>query len=231
MARSFPLGPAALFGWIALVGVVGGLIVIPTAIAGQPPTMATPLPEALDYFRHTELVGLGAVISVFLAGLPILPFGLGLRTLFGSADDPRAGRLADIGMAILIVTLPIYVVCGALGAALATAAAGDATTFPALHAFYQLLYNGSADVLEGAWIGAFSLAALLAPMPRLVGWLGLVLAASRWIKAFVPVAAIPGAIIPISGILFVAWFLAVVVLLTMRARGATAAARPAMAAG
>src|SRR2546423_5095587 len=49
---------------------------------------------------------------------------------------------------------------------------------------------------------------------RWIGWLGVAVALSRWIKAFVPVSGVPETIIPISGILFLAWFLAIVVALT-----------------
>jgi hypothetical protein len=228
MARAFPLRLAAAFGWIGFVGVAGGLIALPTAIAGQPPTMNTPLADVLAYFRHGELVALTAVVSVFVAGLPILPFGLGLREITGSS---RGQAMADLGFLVLVITLPIYVVSDAIGAALTTAASGDPGTFASLHALYQLLYNGAADVLEGAWIGAFSIAALWAPVPRWFGWLGLALAASRWVKAFVPVAAVPEAIIPVSGVLFVAWFLAAVILVTRRAMAGEASTVAVATAG
>jgi hypothetical protein len=223
---SFSLRVSAAAGWIAFLGIVGGLIIIPTLIAGQPPTAATPTADAMAYFGHHDLVAINAVLSVFVGGLPIVPFGLGLRETFGGRADDRAAVLADIGLLLLIATLPVYVVSGAIGAALATAASGDVATFNVLHQLYQLLYNGAADVLEGAWIGAFSLAALSGSVPRWIGWLGITLAASRWIKAFVPLGSVPDAIISVSGLLFVAWFLVVVVALTMRVRGSTRAVAP-----
>ena len=217
MTRTVPLSFAAVAGWIAFVGVAGGLILVPTIIAGQPPTMNTATADAIAYFRHRELIPLNAVISVFIAALPILPFGLGIWQVLGAGPDPRAATWADLGFLTLVVTVPIYVVCSALGAALSFAVDAPAS-FTMLHQLYQLLYNGAADVLEGAWIGAFALAALWAPVPRWLGWLGLVLATSRWVKAFVPVAAVPEAIIAISGVLFLAWFLAIVVVVTRAAR-------------
>ncbi|MEP7106291.1 MAG: hypothetical protein ABI838_10640, partial [Chloroflexota bacterium] len=56
------LGAAA--GWLALVGVVAGLIVIPTVIAGQPPTSYTELSAVRAYFAHPEL----AILLGFVSG-------------------------------------------------------------------------------------------------------------------------------------------------------------------
>src|SRR5207247_1213069 len=82
---------------------------------------------------------------------------------------------------------------------------------------YDVMYDGGADVLEGAWIGAFSIAGLWSPLPRWVAWLGLAVAGSRWIKAFIPVAAVPEAVSPLSGVLFIVWFAAIVVVVTRAA--------------
>jgi hypothetical protein len=208
------LGAAA--GWVAFVGVVGGLIVIPTVIAGQPPTIRTPAADVARYFAHPEFVGLFAVVATLLAGVPIIPFGLGIRAMAGEGSA-RSRVLAELGFLLLIATVPVYVVSDALGAVLA-ASQSDAAVFGSVHQLYELLYNGSADALEGAWIGAFSLAMLDSTLPRWLGWLGVVLAASRWVKAFVPVtSAVPDAVITVSGVLFLAWFLAVVIALTRRA--------------
>jgi hypothetical protein len=221
------LGAAA--GWVAFLGVVGGLIVIPTVIAGQPPTIRTPEADVARYFAHPEFVGLFAVVATLLAGIPIIPFGLGIRAM-AAEGSARSRVLADMGLLVLIATVPVYVASDALGAALA-ASQSDGAVFGSIHQLYELLYNGSADVLEGAWIGAFSLAMLDTTLPRWVGWLGLVLAASRWIKAFVPVTpAIPEAIIAVSGVLFLTWFLTIVVALTRRALRPAARVTPVTAA-
>ena len=73
-------------------------------------------------------------------------------------------------------------------------------------------------LLEGAWIGAFSTAILWTTFPRWIGWLGIAVMVSRWIKAFVPVAPVPEVVIPIGGVLFLIWFLAIVIGLTRVAR-------------
>jgi hypothetical protein len=210
---------AAAAGWVSFLGIVGGLILIPTLIAGQPPTASTPLPQAMAYFAHRDLIGVSALLAVFVGGMPIVPFAIGLRELFGDGSD-AAHDWAEIAFFLLIATLPVYVVSGAIGGALATPAAADPTVFAPLHQLYQLLYNGAADVLEGAWIGAFGLAAVLGARSgstRAMGWLGIALGFSRWLKAFVAVGAMTDAVIPVSGLLFVGWFLAVVVALSVRA--------------
>jgi hypothetical protein len=214
-SRSLQIGAAA--GWFALIGIVGGLIVIPTLIGGQPPTAATSVADAMRYFGHPGFALLNALVSVFVAGVPIVPFGLGLRTMLRDSPDGQATFMADVGLLLLIVALPVYVVSGAIGGALAATAGGDPAIFGVLHQLYRFLYNGAADVLEGAWIGAFAIAAMIGGGSRWISWLGIALAASRWLKAFVPFGG-PDAIIPVSGLLFIGWFLATVVMLTLRAR-------------
>ena len=218
MGASFEVRLGAAAGWVALVGIVVGLIAIPMALAGQPPTVHTELPAVMAYFHHPEFVAIDGVLAAFFGIVATLLFGYGLRAVLASAPDPRARTFADLGLALLIVTLPIYLVSSALGAMLVQAADGDPATFATLFRFYDLIYNAGADVLEGAWIGAFSLAALWGPLPRWIGWLGIAVMASRWIKAFVPVAPVPEIVIPIGGVLFLAWFLAIVVALTREAR-------------
>lgn len=51
-----------------------------------------------------------------------------------------------------------------------------------------------------------------------LGWLGIALGLSRWVKGTIPFGSPLEAIIPISGILFVTWFLAAVIGLTNAAR-------------
>lgn len=225
MRASFEVRLGAMAGWIAFVGIVVALIVIPMSLAGQPPTVHTALPAAMAYFRHPEFALINGVLAVFVGIIAILPLGYGLRSVLRSGADARAGVFADLGFALLLVSTPIYLVSGALGAMLVQAADADPGTFASLFRFYDLLYNGGADVLEGAWIGAFSIAILWGTLPRWVGWLGVAVMVGRWIKAFMPVAPVPEIVIPIGGVLFIAWFLAIVVALTREAR------RPRVAVG
>jgi hypothetical protein len=219
MGASFEVRLGAAAGWIGFIGVVVAFIAIPMALAGQPPTVNTELPAAMAYFRHPEFALLNGVLGVFVGIVAIVPFGYGLRSLIAQGGDARARVFADLGLAFLIVAAPVYLVSSALGAMLVQAADGDPGTFASLFRLYDVMYNGGADVLEGAWIGAFSLAALSGGLPRWIGALGLVVTATRWIKAFLPVAPIPEVILPISGVLFIAWFLVIVVALTRASRG------------
>jgi hypothetical protein len=230
MRSPFEVRLAAVAGWIAFVGVVALFIVIPTLLAGQPPTVNTQPAAAMAYFRHPALALINGVLGIFVGILAILAFGYGLRSVLISGGDERTKVLADLGLAVLIVTLPVYVVSSAMGAMLVQAASGDPATFANLFRFYDVLYDGAADVLEGAWIGAFSIAAFGGALPRWLAWLGIGVMATRWIKAFVPVAAVPEAIIPISGVIFLAWFLAIVVTMTREARRASADAPAAAVA-
>jgi hypothetical protein len=215
---SFEVRLAAVAGWIGFIGIVIAFILFPMALAGQPPTVNTEPSAVVAYFKHPEFALVNGVLGVFIGIVTIVPFGYGLRAVLGSGADPRARTFADLGMAFLLVAAPIYLVSSALGAMLVQAAAGDPGTFATLFRLYDVLYDGGADVIEGAWIGAFSIAALWGRFPRWVGWLGIVVMAGRWIKAFVPVAPVPEIVVPIGGVLFIAWFLAVVVALTREAR-------------
>ena len=221
MGRPFEIRLAAVAGWFAFGGVVALFIVIPMLLAGQPPTVNTDPTVAMAYFRHPEFALIYGALGIFVGILAILAFGYGLRSVLVAAGGPGPTRtFADLGLALLVVTLPVYVVSSAMAAMLVQAANGDPATFATLFRLYDVLYDGAADILEGAWIGAFSIAAFGGALPRWLAWLGIAVTATRWIKAFVPVAAVPEAIIPISGVVFLAWFLAIVVWMTREARRA-----------
>jgi hypothetical protein len=232
MRAPFEVRLGAISGWIALVGVIVGFIAIPVAIAGQPPTVSSDPATVIAYFRHPEFALIDGVAGVFFGVVAIVPFAYGLRSVLRAGGQDRARVFADLGLALVVVTAPVYLVSSALGAMLVQAANGDPTTFATLFRLYDVMYDGGADVLEGAWIGAFSLAALwavTAPIPRWVAWIGIAVGLSRWIKAFIPVAPVPEAVIPLSGLLFVVWFIAIVVVVTRAAMHGRANSVPAIA--
>lgn len=206
---SIRLGAAA--GWLALVGVIAGLVIIPTAIAGQPPTSASASSDVRTYFAHSELTILLGFVPGFIA-VAFIAFGLGLRAAMSSGSD-RDRAFADVGLGLLLVAMAINVVSGALGAALVDVASrgGELASLFRLH---EVLYNGLADVLEGAWIAAFSVAMLGGAMPRWVAWFGVAFGLGHWIKALEPFIALPAAIDVLFGPLLLVWFLATVVALT-----------------
>jgi hypothetical protein len=217
MDRTFEIRFGAVAGWLGLGGITLAFIVIPALIAGQPPTVNTSPAAVVAYFRHPEFAALNGVVGVFVGILTVVPFAFALRSVLRGAND-RARTFADVGLALVLVSAPVYVVSSALAAMLVQAATGDATMFATLFRLYDVLYDGGADVLEGAWIGAFSLAAILGGgLPRWIGWLGVAVALSRWVKAFVPVAPVPEIVIAISGVLFLGWFVAIVAALTRAA--------------
>src|SRR5689334_15059902 len=147
----------AVAGWIGLLGVALVIVGTPMLIAGQPPTAASPLAEQVAYFAHPSLAPfavLGALVSV-----AILPFALGLRAaLQAGREDSAAANFASYGVGLVTVTIPLYLISEVLGTALVDAAGRDPGTFSTVFRIYDVLYNGAADVFEGAWIGAFSIA-------------------------------------------------------------------------
>ena len=209
----FKVRLGAVAGWLGFIGVVGGLIVIPGMIAGQPPTSSTDLSAVGAYFAHPQLAIQFGLVNGFIA-IAFVVFGLGLRAAIASAADERSRAFADIGLGVIVVTTALYLISGALGAALVDVARRGGGELATLFRLYDVLYDGLADVLEGAWIGAFSLAILYGALPSWIGWLGVVVGLSRWVKAFAPFVALPDSVAAVSGLLFLVWFLAIVVALT-----------------
>ena len=218
----FAVRLGVLGGWLGLIGVVGGLIVIPTAIAGQPPTSSSDLSAVRAYFAHPQLGIQFGLVNGFVA-IAFVMFGLGLRAAVGIGTNDRSRLFADIGLGLVFVTLPLYLISGALGATLVDVAGRGAGELATLFRLYDVTYDGLADVLEGGWIGAFSLAVLSGPLPRWIGALGIVLGLSRWIKALAPFVALPDAIAAVGGLIFLVWFVAIVVALTRFAAHSTVA--------
>lgn len=217
----FGLRVGAAMGWFSVIGVAVGLVVIPMAIAGQPPTLGSPGGVARAYFAHEQL----AVVNVLspLIAIAMIGFGLALRNALRAGNE-RARLAADVGLLALIVTAPLYVLSSSLGAALVGEATRDSNSFDALFRLYSIVYDSGADFLEGSWVGAFALATLLGPGHRWLGGLGVAVALSRWVKALAPVVALPDALAMIGGIAFLVWFAWTVLWLT---RLATRAMDPA----
>lgn len=214
-------------GWISLVGVLVALVVLPTAIAGAPPIAATDMTAVRAHFAHAELAWLLGLANTFVI-VAIIPFGLGMRTWL--ATTPAARYLATLGLAFLVVSAGLYLVQGALAAALVQASR-DGGEIAGLYRFYDVLYNSAADVLEGSWVLGFGLAMAVqdGPMLRWVGALGVLVGITRWGKALIPFAGpAPDAIPMVLGLLFFVWFAAAVVGLT-RASATSVAHEPAPA--
>jgi len=225
----FGLRVGAAFGWVAFLGVAIGLIAIPMAIAGQPPTFQSTIAEARAYFGHQEL----AVVNVLspLIAIALIPFGFALRNALRLGDE-RGRFAADVALIALIVTAPLYVISSSIGAALAGEAARDSTSFEALFRLHSILYDSAADFLEGTWIGAFGLATLAGPGRSWLGWLGVAVGLSRWVKALAPVIVVPDVVVLVGGIAFLVWFAWTVVRLSRQsmAGGVATTAATALAA-
>jgi hypothetical protein len=226
---TFSLRAGAAAGWLAFVGVAVGLVAIPMAIAGQPPTISSSTAEVRAYFGHGELA-MVETLSPIIA-IAMLPFALALRAVLRPQGGPAAFA-SEVGLLAIIVAVPLYVVSSALGAALVHVAGTGGAAFDVLFRTYSVLYDGAADFLEGAWVGAFALAMTSLPATRWVGWLGLAVAASRFVKALAPVVPLPDALAIVGGIAFLVWLAAVVIWLTRASASARlTAAAPVPAAG
>lgn len=231
MPGSFSIRFGAVCGWIGLIGVVSLFIVIPTLLAGQPPTSTTDPATVVAYFSHSELAPMNGVLGPFVGVLAIIPFAIGLRAAIREGAGERSSAFADLGLAVVVVAAPIYLISGALAAALVDAAGRDAGTFATLFRLYDVLYDAGADVLEGGWIAAFSVAMIGGRLPAWLAWLGIAVGLSRWVKAFAPFVPAVGVITLPSGLLFILWFISAVVVLTRVALRTRTGPAPAAARG
>ena len=151
------------------------------------PAIAGPLshPAEVDAPQR-EFAALDGVVGVIVGIVALISFVCGLRAMIASVGDQKGRIFAHQGLSFVVVAAPVYLVSSALGAVLVQAASGDPATFATLFRLYNVMYEAGADILEGAWSGAFSLAILLSAQLRWLGWLGLIVAVLRWVKAFVP---------------------------------------------
>lgn len=207
----------AVAGWIFLIGVLVVLLILPTLIAGQPLSATVDADRIRTYFAHQELAPLIGLFPPFLS-VAVVTFGLALREVF--RDRPGAHFYATGGLAFLLVTSALYVTQAALAATLITLATTGGEEIVPVFRFYDVLYNNAADVLEGTWILGFSLAMLKSStFPSWIGWVGVVVAVSRWAKAFAPfTGAFPDAILALLGVFLFVWLGATVIQLTRLAR-------------
>jgi len=212
----FSVRLGAVAGWLSLIGLVVGLIVLPAAIAGQSPSSSNSPAEIHAYYIHPELALLNGYVTAFVS-LGFVVFAFGLRAALGAGSD-RDRAFVDIGVALTIIAMSLNLVSGALVAALVDAAGRGSADLSHLVRLHDVIYDGLGDVLEGAWIGAFSLAMLGGSLPRWIGWYGIALTIAHWVKAFGPFVAMPAAVDMLFGILILVWFLATVVALTQVAR-------------
>src|SRR5215212_7093901 len=231
MDNQFAVRLGAAAGWMSFIGIVAALIVAPMIVTGQqPPTIATDLATVTAYFRHSEMAIIYGFIAPMVGAVSVVVFALGLRHALREGAGERTRTFADMGLALLMVAVPIYLVSGGLAAALVHAADGDAGSFATLFRFYEIVYDGVGDVLEGSWIGAFGVAMLASRLPRWIGWIGIAAGLSRFVKALVPFGVPVEPIILLNGVLFLVWFLATVVSLTLAARRPALLVTPAAAA-
>src|SRR4051812_37770613 len=114
---SVRLGAAA--GWLSLIGLLVGLIILPAVIAGQPPSSSSSPTETHAYFSHPELAVLNGYLTGFVA-LGFVVFALGLRGALGAGTD-RDRALVDGGVALAIMAMSLNLVSGALVATLVDA--------------------------------------------------------------------------------------------------------------
>lgn len=203
-------------GWFALAGLLIGLVILPAAIAGQPPTTSSSATEIRDYFSHPELGILNGYVTGFVA-IGFVAFGLGLRSALATGTD-RDRFFADLGVALLVIAMGLNVISGALVAAGVDATARGTSDLTQLLAFHNVTFDGLGDVVEGGWIGAFSIAMLGGAMPRWIGWFGVALGVAHIGKALGPFIALPDAIDAVFGVVIALWLLATVVALTRLAR-------------
>ena len=214
-------GFGLLFALASIVVLYGGS----GALAGTRPDNATDASSVAAFYNHPALAFLfwQAVLSVIGIAFFALAFR---RYLNGFAARPLSRQLADLGVALALIEVPVAVVEFGLQLSLVRLAGlGDASLLGVFMA-WDWIDNGTMPWLEFAWLGALSLAAwTCGALPRWLAGYGLV------VSVLLLVMAVPGLLLqyPIGVALgaYVPWMIWFLVTGIYLARGGRAPATSA----
>jgi hypothetical protein len=158
---------ASLAGLVALAAILIVELLVPSVVTGGPPISGT-LDRAtiVAYYGHPGLeLALG--LGLFAVALPaFLVFAVATREV--SAGRGVARTWASLGAGFALAAVPVYVVKGAISAALVSIVGSGLDPVP-LFRVYDLVYNGAIYPLEAAYVLGLGMA--IAAMAAGSGWL------------------------------------------------------------
>jgi hypothetical protein len=198
--------------WVPLTGVAFIVVlIIGGLIAGEPPDADSPVQEIVDHYAdNKDAIEVGSFVGVAAVVLLVF-FGAYLRSVLSAAEGPGGilSALALVGAAIVAVGFAIDITIS-----IALAEAVDDIEPAAVQALQALWDNDFVPLALGSLVFLISSGLSIlrhGALPRWLGWVALVLA----VIGFTPL----GFVAFIGAGL---WIAVVSVMLTMRARAATA---------
>jgi hypothetical protein len=198
--------------WAPLTGVAFGVVaIVGFIITGEPPSADDPVQEIVDHYSDNKTsIQIGSFVGV--AALVLLVFfGAYLRSLLSAAERPGGilSALTLVGTAVIAVGLTIDTTIS-----IALAETVDDIEPAAVQALQALWDNDFVPIALGVELFLISTGISIvrhAALPKWLGWVALVLA----VIGFTPIGFVAFAGMAI-------WIVSVSVMLTMRARAATA---------
>jgi hypothetical protein len=198
--------------WVPLTGIAFIVVAIVGAIiAGEPPDADSPVQEIVDHYTdNKDAIVAGSFVGA-AAGVLLVFFGAYLRSVLSAAEGPGGilSALALVGTAVVAVGLAIDITIS-----IALAEAVDDIEPAAVQALQALWDNDFVPLALGSLIFLISTGLSIlrhGALPKWLGWVALVLA----VIGFTPIGFV--AFIG-TGL----WIAVVSVMLTVRARAATA---------
>ena len=194
---------AGVAGLIALAAILTVEVVIPAAVAGPPLSGTLDRDLITAYYAHPGLefaLGLG----LFLIAVPaFVVFAVTIRELV--RDDERARYVATVGAAFALVASPIYIIKGAIAAALVGIVGVGLDPLP-LFRVYDLAYNGAIYPFEAAYVLCLGLAVVaLSPGRAWLRWLTIATAAILLLNTLLVYVGLPSAAALPGNLAFSLW--------------------------
>lgn len=194
---------AGVAGLVALAAILTVEVVVPSVVAGPPLSGTLDRDLITAYYAHPGLeLALG--LGLFVVAVPaFVVFAVTIREL--ARDDERARYLATIGGAFALVAAPIYIVKGAIAAALVGIVGMSLDPAP-LFRVYDLVYNGAIYPFEAAYVLCLGLAVVaLGPSRTWLRWLTIGTAAILLVNTLVVWLGLPSAAALPGNLVFSAW--------------------------
>jgi hypothetical protein len=194
---------AGVSGLVALAAILIVEVVVPSAVAGPPLSGTLDRDAIAGYYAHPGLefaLGLG----LFLVAVPaFVVFAITIREL--ARNDERARYLATLGGAFALVAASVYLVKGAIAAALVAVVGSGLDPVP-LFRVYDLVYNGAIYPFEAAYVLCLGLAiVLLGAAPAWLRRLTIATSAILLLNTFVVWLGLPSAVALPGNLAFSLW--------------------------
>lgn len=202
-AKTMVARVGAVAGWSALLGILLFEVIGPMIVAGQRVSGTLDPTAIASYYGNSALQYF--VPAVFLTAAIFLVFGVALFETLGGSEPARF--LARIGLAFLIVEIPLVITKSALMGTLVSIAASPGALVP-LFRFWDVLYNGGVYLAEAGLVLAFASAMRYVPgFPRWLPRFSLLVGALQLVNMMALFVGIPDSLTIIGNLAFMIWFI------------------------